>query len=41
MNDWESKKLLKLIRELSPRIILNNRMDLPDVIVSVIELILK
>ena len=30
-NDWESEKLLALIRELSPRIILNNRMDLPDV----------
>lgn len=29
-NDWESEKLLALIRELSPRIILNNRMDLPD-----------
>jgi alpha-L-fucosidase len=29
--DWESEKLLKLIRELSPKIILNNRMDLPDV----------
>lgn len=30
-NDRESEKLLALIRELSPRIILNNRMDLPDV----------
>ena len=30
-NDWESEKLLRLIRELSPGIILNNRMDLPDV----------
>ena len=29
--DWESEKLLSLIRELSPRIILNNRMDLQDV----------
>jgi alpha-L-fucosidase len=29
--DWESEKLLSLIRELSPRIILNNRMDLPTV----------
>ena len=27
--DWESEKLLALIRELSPRIILNNRLDLP------------
>lgn len=27
--DWESEKLYALIRELSPRIILNNRMDLP------------
>jgi alpha-L-fucosidase len=30
-DDWESEKLLALIRELNPRIILNNRMDLPDV----------
>ncbi len=29
--DWESEKLYGLIRELSPKIILNNRMDLPDV----------
>lgn len=30
-NDWESEKLLRLIRDLSPTIILNNRMDLPGV----------
>jgi alpha-L-fucosidase len=29
-DDWESEKLLALIRELSPGIILNNRMDLPS-----------
>ena len=29
--DWESEKLVKLIREISPRIMLNNRMDLPSV----------
>jgi alpha-L-fucosidase len=29
--DWESEKLYALIRELSPRIMLNNRMDLPDI----------
>ena len=28
-DDWESEKLLKLIREHSPKILLNNRMDLP------------
>jgi len=28
-NEWESEKLYALIRELKPRIILNNRMDLP------------
>jgi alpha-L-fucosidase len=27
--DWESEKLYKLVRELSPNIILNNRLDLP------------
>ena len=27
--DWESEELLALIRKLSPRIILNNRLDLP------------
>jgi len=27
--DWESEKLLALVRELSPRIIMNNRLDLP------------
>jgi alpha-L-fucosidase len=27
--DWESEKLYELIRSLSPRIILNNRLDLP------------
>jgi alpha-L-fucosidase len=30
-NDWESEKLHAMIRELSPRIMLNNRMDLPSV----------
>ena len=29
-NDWQSKKLLKLIRELQPHIILNDRLDLPE-----------
>ena len=29
--DWESDELYRLIRELAPRIILNNRMDLQDV----------
>ena len=29
--DWESEKLLKLVRELAPDIIINNRLDLPDV----------
>ena len=29
--DWESEKLAALIRQISPKIILNNRMDLPDV----------
>jgi alpha-L-fucosidase len=29
-NDWESEKLHTMIRELSPRIMLNNRMDLSD-----------
>ncbi len=29
--DWESDKLHALIRELSPRIMLNNRLDLPDI----------
>lgn len=29
--DWESEKLLALIRGISPRVILNNRMDLPAV----------
>ncbi|MBN1873291.1 MAG: alpha-L-fucosidase [Anaerolineae bacterium] len=28
-NDWESEKLYALIRDLKPRIILNNRLDLP------------
>ena len=28
-NDWESERLYAMIRELSPKIILNNRMDLP------------
>lgn len=29
-NDWESEKLYQLIRDLAPRIILNNRMDYND-----------
>lgn len=29
--DWESEKLYALIRELSPRIMLNNRLDLPNI----------
>ena len=29
-SDWESEKLHAMIREISPRIMLNNRMDLPD-----------
>jgi alpha-L-fucosidase len=28
--DWESEKLVKLIRELQPKIMLNNRLDLPE-----------
>jgi alpha-L-fucosidase len=30
-DDWQSEKLYKMIRELKPNIILNNRMDLKDV----------
>jgi alpha-L-fucosidase len=30
-DDWESEKLLALIRGISPKIILNNRLDLPSV----------
>lgn len=30
-NDWESEKLLAMIRELAPNAIVNNRLDLPDV----------
>lgn len=30
-NDWESEKLLKMIRELQPNIIINDRLDLLDV----------
>jgi alpha-L-fucosidase len=30
-DDWESEKLLKLVRELAPHAIVNNRLDLPDV----------
>lgn len=30
-NDWQSEKLLKMIRELQPNIILNDRLDLLDV----------
>jgi alpha-L-fucosidase len=29
--DWESEKLYAMIREISPKIMLNNRMDLPNV----------
>jgi len=29
-NDWESEKLLRMIRELQPRIIINDRLDLRD-----------
>ncbi|MCA9836539.1 MAG: alpha-L-fucosidase [Trueperaceae bacterium] len=29
-DDWQSEKLLKMIRELKPSIILNDRLDLPD-----------
>ncbi len=28
--DWQSEKLVKMIRHLSPKIILNNRLDLPN-----------
>ncbi len=28
--DWESEKLLKLIRKLQPQILIDNRLDLPD-----------
>ncbi len=28
-DDWQSEKLLKMIRRISPKIILNNRLDLP------------
>jgi alpha-L-fucosidase len=30
-DDWESEALLKLVRELAPHAIVNNRLDLPDV----------
>jgi len=30
-DDWESEKLLALVRELAPRAMVNNRLDLPDV----------
>jgi alpha-L-fucosidase len=30
-NDWESEKLLKMIRELQPNIVVNDRLDLLDV----------
>ena len=33
--DWESEKLLALVRELQPHIIINNRLDLPYEIASV------
>ena len=29
-NDWDSENLVKIIRELQPGIIINNRLDLPD-----------
>lgn len=29
-NDWQSRKLVKLIRKLQPNIMINNRLDLPD-----------
>jgi alpha-L-fucosidase len=29
-DDWQSEKLIKMIRELQPKIILNDRIDLPD-----------
>ena len=29
-NDWESEQLLALVRELAPKIIVDNRLDLPD-----------
>lgn len=28
--DWQSEELLKLVRELQPKVILDNRLDLPD-----------
>lgn len=30
-NDWQSEKLLKMIRELQPKVIINDRLDLLDV----------
>ncbi len=30
-NDWESEKLVKMIRELQPNIIINNRLDIPGI----------
>jgi alpha-L-fucosidase len=30
-DDWESEKLLALVRELAPKAMVNNRLDLPDV----------
>ena len=30
-NDWQSEKLVKMIRELQPRVILDDRLDLPGV----------
>jgi alpha-L-fucosidase len=29
-DDWQSEKLVKMIRRISPKIILNNRLDLPE-----------
>jgi alpha-L-fucosidase len=30
-DDWESEKLLDLVRELAPKAMVNNRLDLPDI----------
>jgi alpha-L-fucosidase len=30
-DDWESEKLLQLVRELAPKAMVNNRLDLPDI----------
>jgi len=31
-NDWQSEKLVEMIRRISPKIILNNRLDLPSAV---------